>query len=110
MCSTGHEHYTFVFNELASLTNKTSTKYIPCVYQAEESKDVTERKRYLDFLDILLTARDEDGTGLTDREIRNEVDTFLFEGKNLNFVYFRFSEKNKGFILCFYAANICTGL
>ncbi len=42
---------------------------------------MTERKRYLDFLDILLTARDEDGVGLTDLEIRNEVDTFLFEGK-----------------------------
>ena len=39
------------------------------------------KKRYLDFLDILLSARDTDGQGLTDREIRQEVDTFLFEGK-----------------------------
>ena len=38
------------------------------------------KKRYLDFLDILLSARDTDGQGLTDREIRQEVDTFLFEG------------------------------
>ena len=38
------------------------------------------KKRYLDFLDILLSARDTDGKGLTDREIRQEVDTFLFEG------------------------------
>ena len=37
--------------------------------------------RYLDFLDILLTAKDEDGRGLTDQEIQDEVDTFLFEGK-----------------------------
>ncbi|XP_060071004.1 cytochrome P450 4F6-like [Ylistrum balloti] len=37
-------------------------------------------KRRLDFLDILLTARDEEGKGLTDFELRNEVDTFLFGG------------------------------
>ena len=35
---------------------------------------------YLDFLDILLTVRDEDGRGLTDAEIQEQVDTFLFEG------------------------------
>ena len=34
----------------------------------------------LDFLDILLTVRDEDGEGLSDKEIQEQVDTFLFEG------------------------------
>ncbi|KAH3822563.1 cytochrome P450 4F12-like [Dreissena polymorpha] len=34
----------------------------------------------LDFLDIILQARDEDGRGLTFNEVRDEVDTFLFEG------------------------------
>ena len=38
----------------------------------------TER---LDFLDILLTAKDDTGRGLTDLEIRSEVDTLLFAGK-----------------------------
>ncbi|KAI8775217.1 poly [ADP-ribose] polymerase 3 [Biomphalaria glabrata] len=37
-------------------------------------------RKCLDFLDILLTARDENGQGLSDAEIRDEVDTFLFEG------------------------------
>lgn len=40
----------------------------------------SHKKRCLDFLDILLTAKDENGEGLTSSEIRDEVDTFLFEG------------------------------
>ncbi|XP_072033259.1 cytochrome P450 4F4-like [Amphiura filiformis] len=37
-------------------------------------------RKYIDFLDILLSAKDDDGTGLTDQEIQDEVDTFMFEG------------------------------
>lgn len=44
------------------------------------AKDGPSTKRHLDFLDILLTAKDDDGVGLTDPDIRAEVDTFLFEG------------------------------
>lgn len=44
-----------------------------------ETEDISTKK-CLDFLDILLTAKDSDGKGLTQEEIRNEVDTFLFEG------------------------------
>lgn len=44
-----------------------------------ESQDISSQ-RYLDFLDILLTAKDEDGKGMSKEDIRSEVDTFMFEG------------------------------
>ncbi|XP_052073594.1 cytochrome P450 4A10-like [Mytilus californianus] len=43
-------------------------------------KEGQPTKRHLDFLDILLTAKDENGIGLSDEDIRAEVDTFMFEG------------------------------
>ncbi|XP_069498354.1 cytochrome P450 4B1-like [Ambystoma mexicanum] len=46
--------------------------------QSESEKN--QPKKHLDFLDILLNARDEAGKGLSDEELRAEVDTFMFEG------------------------------
>uniref|UniRef100_A0A8C5G8T4 aromatase n=1 Tax=Gouania willdenowi TaxID=441366 RepID=A0A8C5G8T4_GOUWI len=39
-----------------------------------------QAKRYLDFLDILLSARDEKQQSLSVQDVQAEVDTFMFEG------------------------------
>lgn len=54
--------------------------YIFIFVTQKDLPEETKKGRRLDFLDILLTARDEHGAGLTFKEIRDEVDTFLFEG------------------------------
>ena len=44
------------------------------------NSESTSKRKYRDFLDTMITATDENGNGLSDLEIRNEVDTFLFAG------------------------------
>ncbi|XP_029308135.1 cytochrome P450 4B1-like [Cottoperca gobio] len=46
----------------------------------ENEMDRIQAKRNVDFLDILLLARDEKQRGLSDKDLRAEVDTFMFEG------------------------------
>ncbi|XP_062254783.1 cytochrome P450 4B1-like [Platichthys flesus] len=46
----------------------------------EKELDRIKAKRNLDFLDILLCARDESQQGLSDEDLRAEVDTFMFGG------------------------------
>ncbi|EHB00068.1 Leukotriene-B(4) omega-hydroxylase 2 [Heterocephalus glaber] len=38
------------------------------------------RSKTLDFIDVLLLSKDEDGKELSDEDIRAEADTFMFEG------------------------------
>ncbi|KAK9404282.1 cytochrome P450 4B1-like [Crotalus adamanteus] len=46
----------------------------------ERELEKIQKKRHLDFLDILLCAKYEDGTGLSDEDLRAEVNTFMFAG------------------------------
>ena len=83
------------FNALYKRTTEGKEFYKLCDYVHEVADNLIQRRKKqlqtngvqeskngrLDFLDILLSAKDEDGKGLSDQEIRQEVDTFLFEGK-----------------------------
>ncbi|GAB5575040.1 cytochrome P450 4A11-like isoform X1 [Prionailurus iriomotensis] len=48
--------------------------------QEEGDLEKVRSKRHLDFLDILLFARMEDSSSLSDKDLHAEVDTFMFEG------------------------------
>uniref|UniRef100_A0A5F7Z7K2 Cytochrome P450 family 4 subfamily F member 11 n=1 Tax=Macaca mulatta TaxID=9544 RepID=A0A5F7Z7K2_MACMU len=42
------------------------------------------KSKTLDFIDVLLLSKDEDGKELSDEDIRAEADTFMFEGEGLS--------------------------
>uniref|UniRef100_A0A670IIC5 Cytochrome P450 family 4 subfamily B member 1 n=1 Tax=Podarcis muralis TaxID=64176 RepID=A0A670IIC5_PODMU len=67
-CSLAHHHTEKVIAE-----RKESLKN-------ERELEKIQKKRRLDFLDILLCAKDENGVGLSDEDLRAEVDTFMFAG------------------------------
>ncbi|KAH9504366.1 Cytochrome P450 4F4 [Bulinus truncatus] len=85
-----HDHIDFLyrltshgkrFYKLCNVAHKASEEIITKRKQElEKDPDLVSKKKLKDFLDILLTAKDEDGQGLSPLEIRNEVDTFFFAG------------------------------
>ncbi|XP_004699507.1 cytochrome P450 4A6-like [Echinops telfairi] len=67
-CELAHKHTDQVINQRKA--------YL----QEERELEKIKRKKNLDFLDILLCAKMEDGSSLSDQDLRAEVDTFMFEG------------------------------
>lgn len=67
-CQTAHDHTDQVIRQRKA------------ALQDEKEQKKLQQRRHLDFLDILLGARDESGIKLSDADLRAEVDTFMFEG------------------------------
>lgn len=68
------------WNRLCKYVHDFADEIIDRRIQTLKVDDGSPPKRHLDFLDILLSARDEQGVGLDRREIRDEADTFMFAG------------------------------
>ncbi|XP_048207206.1 cytochrome P450 4A6-like [Perognathus longimembris pacificus] len=67
-CQLAHEHTDKVINQRKAQL------------QDEGELEKVRKKRRLDFLDILLFSKMENGSSLSDKDLRAEVDTFMFEG------------------------------
>uniref|UniRef100_F6XUS0 Cytochrome P450 family 4 subfamily A member 11 n=1 Tax=Equus caballus TaxID=9796 RepID=F6XUS0_HORSE len=67
-CQLAHQHTCFVINLRKAHLQK------------EGELEKVRKKRRLDFLDILLTARMENGSSLSDEDLHAEVDKFMFDG------------------------------
>ena len=66
--------------KLCNIVHEQSEKILAERKLSLEHAKKGKARKYLDFLDILLMAKDENGKGMTDLEIRTEVDTLMFGG------------------------------
>ena len=75
LCQLVHTHAEHVIQERRRALKLDNTE------ESIKRREVFAKQgRYLDFLDVLLSKEDEEGEGLSDIYIRNEVDTFMFAG------------------------------
>ena len=76
MCKIAHDHSEKVIKDRKKALGLETSGADRATVLAEAKK----QRKYLDLLDILLTATDEEGIGLTDLEIRDEADIFMVGG------------------------------
>ncbi|KAI6646474.1 Phylloquinone omega-hydroxylase CYP4F2 isoform X3 [Oopsacas minuta] len=72
----------FKFRKCCKIIHDHSLKVIKARRRAfmEDMNALSSGKKKKDFIDILLTATDQSGAQLSDNDIMEEMDTFLFEG------------------------------
>ncbi|KAI6660527.1 Cytochrome P450 4B1-like isoform X1 [Oopsacas minuta] len=64
----------------ASKRSRAFTRNLIAEHVDKLSSNGSSNKQEVDFINILLTTRDQNGNRLTDQEICDEIDTFVFEG------------------------------